>query len=316
MDNSIVQNVVETFDYLNDRIPTPLKSPDIAVICGSGLGGLANVVQSHSQSQWEISYTQIPHFPQSQVKGHAGKLLFGLLQSHEKSIVLMLGRPHYYEGHSIEDVTFPIRLLRRLGVTTIIVTNAAGGLNPDYAVGDLVVLNDHINLAGLCGIHPLRGPQSDELGVRFPALSDAYDLALRQRAHKLWKHVQCTSKERRLHEGVYAYAGGPSYETRAECRLLRSLGADLVGMSTVPEIIVARHCNMRVLALSLVTNRAILDPGPRGDDVKIEGSSQELVQVMQHGKATHAEVLDAGKEAALDVQQLMLLIIESLMNTR
>ncbi|KAF6241577.1 hypothetical protein HO173_000288 [Letharia columbiana] len=186
------------------------------------------------------------------------------------------------------------------------VTNAAGGLNEDYAVGDLVVLNDHINLAGLAGIHPLRGPNADDFGVRFPALSDAYDLDLRRRAHHLWKELnRDAGSTRRLQEGTYAFVGGPSYETRSECRMLRSLGADVVGMSTVPEVIVARHCDMRVLAISLVTNKALLEAGPRGDNVHIQGSSRQyLREAIEKGKANHDEVLDAGEKAAREVQQL------------
>ncbi|KAK3169492.1 hypothetical protein OEA41_008875 [Lepraria neglecta] len=207
--------------------------------------------------------------------------------------------------------------MKRLGVETIVVTNAAGGLNPDYSVGDLVILNDHINLAGLAGIHPLRGPNADDFGTRFPALSDAYDLDLRRRAHQLWKSLdRGTESTRRLHEGVYAFVGGPSYETRAECRMLRSFGADVVGMSTVPEIIVARHCNIRVLALSLVTNNAVLEAGPRGDDIAIQGSSaQDLDKAIEKGKANHEEVLAAGQNAAADVQQLVGLLVRDVLST-
>lgn len=301
MDNSIQQQSEEALQYLKGRIPFELDRPVIGIICGSGLGGLANSVRP--QPRLEVQYKDIPHFPQSKVHGHSGKLLFGLLASFGLPIVLMLGRAHYYEGNSIQDITLPIRLLRRLGVGTVIVTNAAGGLNPDYAVGDIVVLNDHLNLAGLAGIHPLRGPNADDFGTRFPALSDAYDLDLRRRTHQMWKKIEHGTDNRRLHEGIYAFAGGPTYETRAESRFLRSLGADLVGMSTVPEIIVARHCSMRVLALSLVTNIAVLDAGPRGDDVQIEGLSQEqMTKTIEKGKATHEEVLDAGAKAAAVIQ--------------
>ncbi|KAL8873171.1 MAG: hypothetical protein Q9174_001323, partial [Haloplaca sp. 1 TL-2023] len=197
----------------------------------------------------------------------------------------------------------------------ILVTNAAGGLDPDYRPGDIVLLNDHLNLAGLTGNHPLRGPNLDEFGVRFPALSDAYDLDLRRRAHDIWKRSDRFSDTRRLHEGIYAFVGGPSYETRAECRMLRNLGADLVGMSTVPEIIVARHCNIRVLALSLITNNGLLKPVLRGDDSSIIGMNREgLTQAIAEGKATHEEVLKAGEEAVKDIQSFVHKIVVSVMN--
>lgn len=161
----------------------------------------------------------------------------------------------------------------------------------------------HLNLAGLVGFHPLRGPNADDFGVRFPPLSDAYDLALRQKVHQTWQAIRPAGSTRRLHEGVYAFVAGPSYETRAECRLLHGLGADVVGMSTVPEIIVARHCGMRVLAFSLVTNNAVLQSVPRGDDAALNSMSpSELEAFLSKGKANHEEVLEAGKEAAIDMQ--------------
>jgi inosine/guanosine/xanthosine phosphorylase family protein len=183
------------------------------------------------------------------------------------------------------------------------VTNAAGGLNPDYSVGDIVCLNDHLNMAGLVGFHPLRGPNADDFGVRFPPLSDAYDLGLRQKAHQTWQKVRPADGKRKLHEGVYAFVAGPTYETRAECRMLHQLGADVVGMSTVPEIIVARHSGIRILAFSLVTNNAVLQPVPRGDDAALSSMSpQELVDHLGKGKANHEEVIEAGREAAKDMQ--------------
>ena len=221
----------------------------------------------------------------------------------------------------MERITFPVRVFKLLGVETILVTNAAGGLHPEYAVGDIVVLNDHIFLAGLAGAHPLRGPNMDHFGPRFPPLSDAYDLDLRRAAHAAWQKSKVSGSTRRLHEGVYAFVGGPryyctqshptricvltqpSYETRAECRLLRQLGADLVGMSTVPEIVVARHCGIRVLALSLVTNNAVLEPGPRGDDPLLENATaQQLKDIDDKGKANHEEVIEEGRLAAVDFQ--------------
>lgn len=169
--------------------------------------------------------------------------------------------------------------------------------------GHALTFFKHINLAGLAGFHPLRGANANDFGVRFPALSDAYDLGLRQKAHQIWNEVKPAEGTRRLHEGVYAFVAGPTYETRAECRLLHGLGADLVGMSTVPEIIVARHSGMKVLAFSLVTNNAVLQPVPRGDDPALSNMGPaELEAHLSKGMANHEEVLEAGREAALDVQ--------------
>ncbi|KAL9063779.1 MAG: hypothetical protein Q9157_008093 [Trypethelium eluteriae] len=224
----------------------------------------------------------------------------------------------------MDQVTFITRVCRCLGVTTMIgefnlsvmapkplpdqasVTNAAGGLNPNYNVGDIVVLNDHLNLAGLVGVHPLLGPNADDFGTRFPPMSDAYDLELRRMAHQSWRALSLDEGKRRIHEGVYSFVGGPSYETRAECRMLRLLGADVVGMSTVPEIIVARHSGMRIVAFSLVTNNAILEAGPRGDDPEIRGMDKsQLEEYLSRGRANHEEVLEAGREAAKDMQALV-----------
>lgn len=192
-------------------------------------------------------------------------------------------------------------------------TNAAGGLNPEYKVGDIVVINDHLNFAGLVGFHPLRGPNADDFGVRFPPLSEAYDLELRQRAHRLWNEIPRTSSSRQLREGVYAFVSGPSYETRAECRMLHQLGADLVGMSTVPEIIVARHSGIKILAFSLVTNSAVLEQVPRGNDAALQNmEAEELQAYLSKGKANHEEVLEAGREAAKDMQTLVQKIVSTL----
>ncbi|EED12552.1 purine nucleoside phosphorylase I, inosine and guanosine-specific [Talaromyces stipitatus ATCC 10500] len=304
--STIFSRAQEAATFLRERLDPRLQKPKVAIVCGSGLGGLADAV--HEQPRVEIEYSSIPYFPRSTVQGHAGKLLFGFLGT-QTSVVLMVGRSHYYEGHSIEDVTFPIRVLKLLEAETIILTNAAGGLNPEYAVGDITLLNDHIFLAGLSGLHPLRGPNVDEFGVRFPPLSDAYDLSLRRCVHTAWQGIT-KSEKRRLHEGVYAFVSGPSYETRAECRLLRQLGADVVGMSTVPEIIVARHAGMRVLAFSLVTNNAVLTPVPRGDDHLLQStSSGDLDTILKEGKADHQEVLEAGRQAAQDIQRLVVQVI-------
>ncbi|OOQ91493.1 putative purine nucleoside phosphorylase [Penicillium brasilianum] len=285
----------EAVAFLRSSLPEELQSPKVAIVCGSGLGGLADTV--HAEGRAEYDYASIPHFPRPTVAGHAGKLVFGLL-GQKIPAVLMVGRAHYYEGHSMDQVTFPIRVFKQLGVDTVVLTNAAGGLNSDYC---------HIFLAGLAGVHPLRGPNEEEFGVRFPPLSDAYDLDLRRQVHQAWKQVIPAQSTRKLHEGVYAFVGGPTYETRAESRMLRMLGADVVGMSTVPEIVVARHCGLRVLAFSLVTNNAVLAPIPRGDEQLLQGKDAgELNAIIEEGKAGHEEVLEAGRNAALDMQKLVL----------
>ncbi|KAL4747643.1 hypothetical protein BDW72DRAFT_8874 [Aspergillus terricola var. indicus] len=307
---SALEKTNEAFDFITKLLPGPLKAPRVAIVCGSGLGGLANTIDNDLRV--EIDYSDIPHFPHLTVAGHAGKLVFGLIDR-KVPVVLMVGRAHYYEGHSIDQVTFPVRVFKLLGIDTVVLTNAAGGLNPDYAVGDIVLLNDHIFLAGLAGIHPLRGPNCEEFGPRFPPLSDAYDLDLRRQVHEAWRKYLDPYSKRRLHEGVYAFVGGPSYETRAECRLLRQLGADVVGMSTVPEIVVARHCGLRIIAFSLVTNNAVLSPVPRGDDHLIQGRDvKELDAILQEGKANHEEVLEAGRDAAQDMQKLVVHVVSNL----
>ncbi|KAI9672425.1 MAG: hypothetical protein M1829_004504 [Trizodia sp. TS-e1964] len=300
------ESAIDSGNFLLSSLPESLQRPSVAIVCGSGLGGLAEAL--HLEPRVEIAYGDIPNFPKATVVGHAGKLVFGLLGVAKFPAVLMVGS--YYEGHDIDKVAFPMRVFKILGVQTIIVTNAAGGLNPDYSVGDVVLLSDHINLAGLVGTHPLRGPNSDKLGVRFLPLSDAYDLELRKLGHSAWKKLELP---RKIHEGVYAFVGGPTYETRAESRMLQLLGADLVGMSTVPEVIVARHSGLRVLALSLVTNKAIKDPGPRGDDKELEeASSQDLTKIIEEGRASHEEVLEAGRKAALDLQHLVIQVVDDM----
>ncbi|KAJ5570351.1 PNP/MTAP phosphorylase [Penicillium hispanicum] len=299
----------EAVSFLKNRLPESLQHPQVAIVCGSGLNELVHTVQAEPKAEYD--YESIPHFPRLTVAGHAGKLVFGLL-GQKIPAVLMVGRAHYYEGHAMEQVTFPVRVFKQLGVESIVLTNAAGGLNPEYRVGDIVMLNDHIFLAGLAGCHPLRGPNADEFGVRFPPLSDAYDLNLRRHVHQAWKEVIDAQSVRQLHEGVYAFVGGPTYETRAESRMLRMLGADVVGMSTIPEIVVARHCGLRVLALSLVTNNAVLAAVPRGDEDLLQGKAAgELSAMIEEGKAGHEEVLEAGRSAALDMQKL---VVQALMN--
>jgi purine-nucleoside phosphorylase len=225
------------------------EKPAIAIILGSGLGDLANEV-SHASA---IPYAEIPHFLRSTVPGHAGRLLLGTVE--DMPVVMMQGRFHFYEGYALEALTLPVRVMHELGAHTLIVTNAAGGLNPSYRPGDFMLLRDHINLPGMAGANPLMGPNDERFGTRFPALAKAYDAGLRQLA----REVASKQADITLHEGVYVMVSGPSFETGAELKFLRAMGADAVGMSTAPEVVVARHAGMRVLGLSLITNTATGD---------------------------------------------------------
>ncbi|KAI5297046.1 hypothetical protein KEM55_005212 [Ascosphaera atra] len=293
----------EAATYLTTRLPPALQRPKFAIICGSGLGGLAESVDE--KTRVEIDYRDVPNLPTSTVQGHAGKLVFGYLGTGTPG-VLMVGRTHYYEGYEMSKITLSVRVFGLLGVEILIATNACGGLNSAFSVGDLMIINDHIFLGSLAGNNPLRGPNIDDLGPRFPPLSDAYDLELRRAVHKSWRSMGNPDRIRRLQEGVYAYSGGPCYESRAESRFLRTIGADVVGMSTLPEVVVARHSGMRVLALSLVTNMCVCTPPMRGDEPRIQKmSAQELTDMVNEGKANHEEVIEAGREAAGDMQELV-----------
>ncbi|KAI5803260.1 purine nucleoside phosphorylase [Geopyxis carbonaria] len=295
--DSIFAQTTKTADFIRSKLNQELKAPRVGIICGSGLGGLYETLEPTPQVS--IPYSEIPGFLLSTVPGHEGRLVFGLLGDSKTPVVMMVGRVHFYEGHPLNEITFPIRVMKLLGIGSIIVTNAAGGLNPEYK---------HINLPGLSGIHPLRGPNESEFGTRFPALSDAYDLEYRRAVHLAHTKITSSGKMRSLHEGVYAFVSGPTerFETRAECRMLRTFGADVVGMSTVPEICVARHCSIRVLAMSLVTNCAVLDPGPAGNSPLVEDvESSDLNTILAAGKANHLEVLDAGREAAVHMKALV-----------
>jgi purine-nucleoside phosphorylase len=219
------------------------RRPKIAVILGSGLGALAKEVVGATR----IPYGEIPGWQRSTAPGHAGELVVGELSG--KEVAVMSGRLHYYEGYDIAAIGFPVRVLRLWGVQTLIITNACGGLNPKFEAGDLMVINDHINFMGT---NPLRGPNDDSLGPRFVDMVGAYTESLRLIAH---------SVDRDLREGVYIAVAGPNYETPAELRMMRSWGADAVGMSTVPEVLVARHMSMDVLAIATVTDMATGIPG-------------------------------------------------------
>ncbi len=219
--------------------------PDVGIILGTGLGGLADEIEGSAS----IPYQEIPGFPLSTVESHAGRLLVGRIGS--RAVVAMQGRFHRYEGYDLADVTFPVRVLRALGVTTLIVSNACGGMNPLWAPGDLVLISDHINLLG---DNPLVGLNDERLGPRFPDMSDPYDSELRALARAAALELGVI-----LREGVYVAVPGPSLETRAEYRMLRTLGADVVGMSTVPEIIVAAHSGMRALGIAIITDQCLPD---------------------------------------------------------
>ncbi|HEV2689032.1 MAG TPA: purine-nucleoside phosphorylase [Bryobacteraceae bacterium] len=226
-------------EYLRSRISA---TPRVAVVLGSGLGAFADELSNRT----DVSYSDIPGWPASTAIGHAGKLVFGKLDS--LNVAVMAGRSHLYEGYTQAQVTLGVRVLRQLGVQSIVFTNAAGGINLSYGQGALVLISDHINLQGS---NPLIGPNDDSLGPRFPDMSDAYSADCRAIAHQVADQLGI-----KLADGVYAAVTGPSYETPAEIRYLRTIGADLVGMSTVPEVIVANHMGMRALAISCVTNMA------------------------------------------------------------
>lgn len=228
------------------RAKTPLK-PEVGLILGSGLGVLADLIEQGVT----ISYGEIPHFPQSTVEGHAGELLIGQIQG--RAVVMMKGRFHMYEGYGPEVTAFPVRVMKALGISSLLVTNAAGGVNTDYRAGDLMLIADHLNMTGR---NPLIGPNDNALGVRFPDMSEAYSQRLRELAKRIAQEQGIP-----LQEGVYAGMLGPSYETPAEIRMLRVLGGDAVGMSTVSEVIVARHAGIEVLGISCISNMAagILD---------------------------------------------------------
>lgn len=247
-------------DYIKGKIDA---HPNVGLVLGSGLGDLADEVKNATI----IPFNEIPHWPVSTIQGHSGRLVVGNLFG--ASVMVMQGRVHYYEGYSIDRVTFPVRVMQRLGVSVLILTNAAGAINPDYLPGDVMMLNDQINLMGMAGLNPLRGPNLAEFGERFPDMSQPYDRELMTVAR-----TAAQKNSILLHEGVYVGLAGPSFESPADLRFLRIIGADAVGMSTVPEDIVARHGRTRVLGLSGISNKANLD-----------GNTE----------TTHEEVLAAGK---------------------
>lgn len=247
--------------------------PRVGLILGSGLNSLADAVQNADM----IPYAELPHWPVSTVQGHVGRLVIGELEG--QNVFVMQGRVHFYEGYSMSQVTLPVRVMLRLGLEAMFVTNAAGGVNPDFAPGDVMLITDHLNLVGMTGANPLMGPNLDELGPRFPDMSQAYDRQLMTIARQV-----AGREDVLLREGVYCALSGPSFEGPADLRFLRLAGADAVGMSTVPEVIVARHGGLRVLGLSGISNKANLD-----------GSTA----------TTHEEVIEAGKVIAPKLEKII-----------
>jgi len=270
------------------QIRVPLE-PQVGIITGSGLSGLAEEVEE----PLVIPYEEIPDFPPATVEGHPGRLVWGYLAG--KAVVVMQGRAHFYEGYPLERITLPVRVMRALGAEILIVTNAAGGLNEGFKAGDLMLITDHINLVGMAGHSPLFGPNDERLGPRFVEMSEAYDKELRKIALEVGHELGLE-----LRQGVYAILGGPTFETPAEIRFLCLVGADAVGMSTVPEVVVARHGGMRVLGISHISNMAVLT-GSRpkgipshGDPEGWEGMGHPL-EAKEEG--LHEEVLEAGEKA-------------------
>jgi purine-nucleoside phosphorylase len=243
----LAAEIARSAEALRARLPADFR-PRLLVILGSGLGALADEVDAVAR----IPYAEIPGWTASTVVGHAGRLICGTLEG--VPLLMMQGRLHYYEGHSLAQATFPVRVARALGAEILIVTNAAGGLNPEYRPGDLMLIADHINLMGWGGANPLIGPNDETLGPRFLPMNPAYDPALMEVAT-----AEAAAQTRLLRRGVYIMIPGPNFETNAELRALRLLGGDAVGMSTVPEVLVARHGGMRVLGISCITNMAVAD---------------------------------------------------------
>jgi purine-nucleoside phosphorylase len=272
-----LEQIDEAADAVRKR--TAYK-PGVALILGSGLNGLAESVQEPDI----IPFGDLPYMPVSTVHGHAGQLVIGELEG--QIVFVMQGRVHFYEGYPMTQVTLPVRIMQRLGIEMLVVTNAAGGVNPDFVPGDVMLITDNLNLIGMTGNNPLFGPNIDEIGPRFPDMSRAYDRELMSKARKA-----AAEENIQLREGVYCALSGPSFEGPADLRFLRMAGADAVGMSTVHEVIVARHGNMRVLGLSGISNKANLD-----------GSTV----------TTHEEVIEAGKVITPKMEKIIRHVLRSL----
>jgi purine-nucleoside phosphorylase len=271
------EKIREASKYIESKIDA---IPEIALVLGSGLGVLADEITNATV----IPYQEIPYFPESTVSGHKGQLVIGMLEG--KQVLAMQGRFHFYEGYSMQQVTFPMRVMKALGINALIVTNAAGGINQSFEPGDLMIITDHINNMGTS---PLIGPNDEKLGARFPDMSESYDKEYIQYALKCAEEIGI-----HVQTGVYVGNTGPAYETPAEVRMLRTLGGDAVGMSTVPEVIVANHANMRVLGISCISNMAagILDQPLTHDEVidttnKVKQDFLQFVKGIVHGLPTN-----------------------------
>jgi len=257
--SDLMKQLQETAAYIKSKINISAK---VGIVLGSGLGNLAEVIIVEQA----IPYTEIPHFPVSTVKGHGGKLLFGELDG--TKVIVMSGRFHFYEGYEPSQVVFPVRVMKLLGIETLLLSNAAGAVNPDYKVGDLMILKDHISFFT---VNPLMGKNEEALGTRFPDMSEPYNKALINKALSIAK-----ANDIPIHQGVYTAVTGPTFETHAEYRMIKIIGSDVVGMSTVQETIAAVHCGIKVFAVSVVTDLGIRE---------------------EHNVITHEEVLQAAKEA-------------------
>lgn len=261
----MLNKINETTSYIKNIIQG--FSPEVGIILGTGLGGLVKEIEI----KHVIPYEEIPNFPVSTVEGHSGKLIFGFLG--KKSVVAMQGRFHYYEGYDMKEVTFPVRVMKFLGIKFLFVSNASGGVNPDFEIGDLMILDDHVNLFPT---NPLMGRNIDELGPRFPDMSDAYHKGLIDKARKIAEENKI-----KVQVGTYAGVSGPCLETPAEYRYVRNIGADAVGMSTVPEVIVARHMGIPCFAISIIT-----DLGVPGKIVKVTHTDVQNVAQVAEPKMT------------------------------
>lgn len=267
------EKVQETVEFINDRIN---YNPEYGIILGSGLGGFTNDINV----EYILSYSEIPNFPISTVQGHKGALVFGTIG--DKRVVAMQGRFHFYEGYDMKQVTFPVRVMKYLGVSKLIVSNASGGVNQNYHVGSIVLIKDHINMMPE---HPLRGHNDERFGPRFVNMSEPYSKSMINKAKEIANELDIT-----VHDGIYLGLQGPTFETLAEYKMVKALGADCVGMSTVPEVIVARHMELETFGLSVITDM--------GNEDSIEA-------------ITHEEVLEAAKEAEPKVRTLIKELIKN-----